>query len=136
MSKKTKMVLTDRDVGEQGVLLLKKLYTYQAPVTTTVLFAQTGLHRAKIRRVMARLALFKLVDEVNRVGKPNTYFITKIGMEFVKQLPTHETTLSEAVVPPNDELVDHKPEPPSLVGWLRQKADELNAMADHLSHYE
>jgi DNA-binding PadR family transcriptional regulator len=143
MSKKNKVVLKDTDVGEKGCLLLKTLY-YDYSVhgyigtNTRLLHEKSGVQPSSIRRIMSRLALFGLIHEEGESLKPKTYSISRDGIEFVKRLlekekknsPT-EPTQEAAFAKP-----DHKPEPASLVEWLREKADELKAMADHLSHYE
>lgn len=122
-----KTKLKEADVGEQGCLLLQILArsVNLDRIGPTVLANESKVPRSTVRRIMDRLVMFGLVDEVGRSPQAKTFLLTKEGIAFIKKFQMIEE------VPP----IQSEPAP-SMVKWLREKADELNAMADHLSHYE
>lgn len=149
MSKENKVVLKDRDVGEKGCSLLKSLYFEHSvhgytATNTRMLSEKTGIRLSVIRKVMSRLALFGLIHEEGEAARPKSYSINKDGIAFVKRLLEKEKDVlsvasAQPMIPPSESPKsdrNSKPQPDSLVKWLREKADELNAMADHLSNYE
>ena len=124
---KTKLKV--EDIGEQGCVVLQVLGRsgIQDRIGQSALATESRIPRTTVRRLLDRLVLFGLVDEVGR-SPGKTFLLTKEGIAFARKFHL----LDEAPVVSTEPMAP----PPSMVKWLRAKADELNAMADHLSHYE
>ena len=158
MSKKQ---LSINDIGDSGYKILSALSKWMMVSDIAI---ETGLSKTTVRRVIQRLETFGLVcDELQySEDNPNVqskhFNITKEGHAFLKRSNNNppkseqqKTIVAASVMNPvalqniiNDidycnfysSSIAAQPSPGSIVKWLRQKAQEFNAMADNLSVYE
>jgi DNA-binding MarR family transcriptional regulator len=155
MSKKQ---LSINDIGDSGYKILSALSKW---MMVSDIANETRLSKTTVRRVIQRLETFGLVydelqySEDNQNVQSKHFNITKEGRAFLKRsnnnLPKSEqqkTIVAASVMNPvvlqnviDDITYDApsivaQPSPGSIVKWLRQKAQEFNAMADDLSVYE
>jgi predicted ArsR family transcriptional regulator len=136
----SKKLLTIKDIGDSGYKILSTLTKW---MMVSEIASETGLSNTTIRRVIQRLETFGLVREELQYSESNGvassaqskhFNLTKEGRAFLSKensyLSKHEQQktiiASIAALPSHD----------SIVKWLRQKAQEFNAMADDLSVYE
>lgn len=144
-----KAQLTLNDVSESGFKILEVL---DSRMMVSQIAIRTGLGATTIRRLLQRLEVFGLVDEV-LVDQAKHFSLTKDGRLLVKRIlkakapppsvPADTAKEAQAPVKNEPESKAVEAEPFDLAKWLRQKAqglrmmaDELNAMADDLAHYE
>jgi len=158
MSKKQ---LSINDIGDSGYKILSALSRW---MMVSDIANETRLSKTTVRRVIQRLETFGLVydelqySEDNQNVQSKHFNITKEGRAFLKRsnnnLPKSEqqkTIVAASVMNPVvlQNVIDDidycnfysssiavQPSPDSIVKWLRQKAQEFNAMADDLSVYE
>lgn len=144
-----------QDIGESGYRILSALTKW---MMVSEIASETRLSNTTIRRVIQRLETFGLVCEELRYSESNGvtssvqskhFNLTKEGRAFLKRVDKHlqkseviDTVVDSlsSILLSGEEFADNVfNEPPpkiDLVTWLRQKAQELNAMADNLSVYE
>jgi predicted transcriptional regulator len=152
MSKKQ---LSINDIGDSGYKILSTLSKW---MIVSDIANETRLSKTTVRRVIQRLETFGLV--YNELQYPEDklsplchysnvqskhFNITKEGRAFLKRsnnnLPKSEqqkTIITASVTNPlalQNAIVEQSSSS-SIVKWLRQKAQEFNAMADDLSVYE
>jgi len=136
-----KAQLTINDIPESGFKILEVLNNR---MMVSQIAIKTGLGVTTIRRLLQRLEVFGLVNE-ELIDQAKHFSLTKDGKTFVKRtIKARDELKPEPVEPkaiPVVAPIQH--EPFNLAEWLRQKAqglrglaDELNAMADDLAHYE
>jgi predicted ArsR family transcriptional regulator len=141
--------LNIKDIGESGYRILSTLTKW---MLVSEIANETGLSKTTIRRVIQRLETFGLVCEELRYSESNGvtssvqskhFNLTKEGRAFLKLskpevIDTHHSAIEalEALGKFTDNVFNEPSPKIDLVTWLRQKAQEFNAMADDLSVYE
>jgi DNA-binding MarR family transcriptional regulator len=144
MSKKQ---LSINDIGDSGYKILSILTKW---MMVSDIANETRLSKTTVRRVIQRLETFGLVcDELQySEDNPNVqskhFNITKEGRAFLKRSNNNPPKFEQqkTIIAAIDDIAYDslsmvaQPSPGSIVKWLRQKAQEFNAMADDLSIYE
>ena len=144
-------LLTIKDIGDSGYKILSALSKW---MMVSDIANEIGLSKTTIRRVIQRLEIFGLVCEELQYSESNGvtssvqskhFNLTKEGRAFLKQANKHVLkpevidsyhSAIEALEEFTDNVFNEPPPKINLVTWLRQKAQEFNAMADDLSVYE
>jgi predicted ArsR family transcriptional regulator len=150
----SKKLLTIKDIGDSGYKILSTLTKW---MMVSEIASETGLSNTTIRRVIQRLETFGLVREELQYSESNGvassvqskhFNLTKEGRAFLKQANKHgpktkviDTTIDtlttiDMLEDFSDKVFNEPSQKIDLVTWLRQKAQELNSMADDLSVYE
>ena len=147
----SKKLLTIKDIGDSGYKILSALSKW---MMVSDIANEIGLSKTTIRRVIQRLEIFGLVCEELQYSESNGvtssvqskhFNLTKEGRAFLKQANKHVSKPEvidsyHSAIETLEKFTDNVFNEPSpkidLVTWLRQKAQEFNAMADDLSVYE